>query len=273
MKRICVYGKGGIGKSTVVSNLAAAMAEQGKKAAVVGCDPKADSTRNLTRQKIPTVLDCILKKQEPFHVFGYGGVLCIESGGPEPGTGCAGRGITAALEAIREKELLYDRDVVIFDVLGDVVCGGFSAPMREQAADQVYLVTTADYMSLYAANNICKGICRYAASGEVRLSGIIQNCRCSLGDHPIVEEFAARIGSKVIGKIPMTREISLAEMRRRTIIEAFPEHPAAGIFMTLAEAVWNNNERIIPRPLDEVQLEQLYHEALCAVSGTGGEPL
>lgn len=262
MKRICVYGKGGIGKSTVVSNMAAAMAMQGLKVAVIGCDPKADSTRNLTKEPVETILNCILKKREQLSIYGFGGVLCMESGGPEPGTGCAGRGIVTALNAIRDRNLLADRDIVIFDVLGDVVCGGFSAPMREKAADQVYLVTTGDYMAMYAANNICKGICRYADTGEVRLSGIIQNCRSSLGDHEIVEEFAKQIGTKVIGKIPMAREISYAEMKHATVLEAFPNHPVSDVFRNLAQNVWINEERTIPKPLGEEQLEKIYQHVL-----------
>ena len=163
MKRICVYGKGGIGKSTAVSNLAAAMAQAGKRVAVVGCDPKADSTRGLMGRRIPTVLDQLKTGASGEIAFTDSrGVRCIEAGGPEPGTGCAGRGIIVAMEEIRSRGLLDDRDVVLYDVLGDVVCGGFSMPLREQVADEVYLVTTSDFMALYAANNICRGIRKYA---------------------------------------------------------------------------------------------------------------
>ena len=148
MKRICVYGKGGIGKSTAVSNLAAAMAQAGKRVAVVGCDPKADSTRSLMGRRIPTVLDQLKTGASGEIAFTDSrGVRCIEAGGPEPGTGCAGRGIIVAMEEIRSRVLLDDRDVVLYDVLGDVVCGGFSMPLREQVADEVYLVTTSDFMT------------------------------------------------------------------------------------------------------------------------------
>ena len=148
MKRICVYGKGGIGKSTAVSNLAAAMAQAGKRVAVVGCDPKADSTRGLMGRRIPTVLDQLKTGASGEIAFTDSrGVRCIEAGGPEPGTGCAGRGIIVAMEEIRSRGLLDDRDVVLYDVLGDVVCGGFSMPLREQVADEVYLVTTSDFMT------------------------------------------------------------------------------------------------------------------------------
>ena len=163
MKKICIYGKGGIGKSTTVANVAAAMAEKGLKVAVVGCDPKADSTRCLMGRKIPSVLEALRDENgENVVYYGYKDILCVESGGPEPGTGCAGRGIAAALREIQSRNLLEDRDVVLYDVLGDVVCGGFSMPLREDIADDVYLVTTADFMALYAANNICRGIKKYA---------------------------------------------------------------------------------------------------------------
>lgn len=258
MKRICIYGKGGIGKSTMVSNTAAALAQSGLKVAVVGCDPKADSTRNLTKERTDTVLDCVMRGKTHFAVTGYQGVLCIESGGPEPGTGCAGRGIVSALNAIRQQNLLEGMDVVMFDVLGDVVCGGFSAPMREQVADQVYLVTTDDYMSLYAANNICRGICKYAATGEIRLSGIIRNCRSSVGELGVAESFAEAIGSRVIGTLPMDRAVSMAEIRHQTVIEAFPDAPIARAFRALADAMMKNEERAIPTPLTDDALEALY---------------
>lgn len=258
MKRICIYGKGGIGKSTVVSNVAAALALDGLKVAVVGCDPKADSTRNLTREKTKTVLDCIMRGKTQLSVMGFQGVLCIESGGPEPGTGCAGRGIVAALNAIREQDLLFDRDIVLYDVLGDVVCGGFSAPMRERVADQLYLVTTDDYMSLYAANNICKGICKNAANGEIRLSGVIRNCRSSVGELGVAEAFAKAIGTDVIGTLPMDRAVSLAEIRHQTVIEAYPDAEIAGAFRDLAKTIFENEARVVPTPLTEDELEALY---------------
>ena len=261
MKKICIYGKGGIGKSTVVSNVAAALASVGLKVAVVGCDPKADSTRNLTKTKTDTVLNCIMRGEEHFYARGFMDVLCIESGGPEPGTGCAGRGIVAALTAIREKDFLADRDVVLFDVLGDVVCGGFSAPMREKVADQVYLVTTDDYMALYAANNICKGICKYAAFGDIRLSGVIRNGRSSVSEMGAAEAFAEAIGSNIIGSIPMDRAVSLAEIQRKTVIEAFPDSAIADAFRNLAQAMMSTDGGVIPAPLSEDALENLYLES------------
>ncbi len=258
MKKICVYGKGGIGKSTTVSNLAAAMAESGLKVAVVGCDPKSDSTRNLAGRRIPTVLD-ILREDSGGQVafLGYRDILCIEAGGPEPGTGCAGRGIIAAMQEIRSRQLLDHRDVVLYDVLGDVVCGGFSMPLREGIADDVYLVTTSDFMAIYAANNICRGIRKYAQSGSVRLGGIIHNGRSSVDNPETVAAFASCVGSNVIGYIPMTSAIGQAELSRKTLLEAEPEHPVSGHFRTLAKAILENSHSCIPTPLSDEEVESL----------------
>ena len=258
MIRVAVYGKGGIGKSTTVTNVAAAMANMGLKVAVVGCDPKADTTRCLTGRRIPTVLDRLkTSTQASMAVVGYGGILCMESGGPEPGTGCAGRGIASALREIQQQDLLADRDVVIYDVLGDVVCGGFSMPLRENIAQDVYLVTTADFMALYAANNICKGIARYAQDGDVRLAGLIYNGRSGRDDAGMVETFAERIGTELTGSIPMSPEISRAETRRKTAVELFPDSPAAAEFRALAEKMLRHGPGIIPAPMEEEALEAL----------------
>lgn len=258
MRRICIYGKGGIGKSTTVTNIAAVMAEMGLRVAVVGCDPKADTTRCLTGQRIPTVLDRLKYHTESeLGVFGYRGILCLESGGPEPGTGCAGRGIASALQEIRSQDLFGDRDVVLYDVLGDVVCGGFSMPLREGIADDVYLVTTADYMAVYAANNICKGIARYAASGNIRLSGVIYNGRSGRNSPELAERFAAAVGTEVAEAIPMSELISRAEIERKTVVEMFPESDAAAHFRALAAKILQGGKRCIPTPLEESALEEL----------------
>lgn len=262
MKRICIYGKGGIGKSTVVANLAAALAEGGHRVAVVGCDPKADSTRNLTGHSIPTVLERMRTPGANISVSGYRDILCIESGGPEPGTGCAGRGIVAALNAIREERLLVDRDVVLFDVLGDVVCGGFSMPMREQVADAVYLVTTCDYMALYAANNICRGIARYAQSGDIRLAGVILNGRSGIYTPALVEEFAARLGTSIVGRFGMSTDITRAELERKTVIERYPDSEVSESFRALARAVLENEARSIPTPMSNEEVEALCRKHL-----------
>lgn len=258
MKKICIYGKGGIGKSTTACNLAAALAEMGKQVAVVGCDPKADSTRCIMGYRIPTVLENLKNGGNPNAAFrGYRDILCFESGGPEPGTGCAGRGIAAALQEIKSRNLLEGVDVVLYDVLGDVVCGGFSMPMRDEVADEVYLVTTSDFMSIYAANNICRGVRKYAQTGEVRLSGIIYNERSGRADSAVIERFAEKVGTKIVGKIPMSPEISEAEYERKTALEYAPQCEASLCFKKIAEAVINNEGRCIPAPLSDEEVEDI----------------
>ena len=265
MKKICIYGKGGIGKSTVVANTAVAMSMKGLKVAVVGCDPKADSTRCIMGKRIPTVLDCVLLGNKGEVAFkGFNDILCIESGGPQPGTGCAGRGIASALKEIRDRDLLSDRDAVIYDVLGDVVCGGFSTPLREEIADDVYLVTTADFMAMDAANNICKGIRHYAVTSGIRLAGIIYNSRSMRNDISLVEAFAGRVGTAVAGKIPMSSDISKAEIKRKTAVELFPDGDAASSFNALADYMLSGKAvRCIPEPVSDELLEEL-----CLQNGT-----
>ncbi len=258
MKRICVYGKGGIGKSTTVTNVAAAMAEKGLKVAVVGCDPKADTTRCLMGRRIPTVLDQLRDNSASEVAFqGYRGILCMESGGPEPGTGCAGRGIASALQEIRSKALLDGMDVVIYDVLGDVVCGGFSMPLREEIAEDVYLVTTADFMAVYAANNICRGIAKYAKENSIRLSGVIYNARSGRDEAAVAEKFATAVGTELTEKIPMSDLIGRAELERKTVIEMFPGSEVARQFHLLADKMLSGGKRCIPSPMDDEVLEQL----------------
>ncbi len=258
------YGKGGIGKSTTVTNVAAAMAEKGLKIAVVGCDPKADTTRCLTGRRIPTVLSRLkVQTQSEIAVHGYRNILCIESGGPEPGTGCAGRGIASALQELREQNLFEKMDVVIYDVLGDVVCGGFSMPLREGVADDVYLVTTADYMAIYAANNICKGIAHYAKNNGIRLSGVIYNERSGIRSAEAVKHFAEAIGTELTDSIPLSKQISLAELESKTVIERFPQSDAAEHFRSLADKMLAGGLRCIPTPLEENALENLCRQTMC----------
>lgn len=257
MKKLCIYGKGGIGKSTTAANLAAAFADMGKKTAVVGCDPKADSTRNLMGRRIPTVISRIGQGGDDVAFYGYKGILCVESGGPEPGTGCAGRGIVAALEEIKSRNLLEGYDVVIYDVLGDVVCGGFSMPLREEVADEVYLVTTSEYMSLYAANNICRGIRKYAQYGSVRLAGVICNERGGDFRPAVLEAFAKGLGTRLIGQIPLSTEIGRAEAEKKSVLERYPESQAAKEFRCLAQRIYAQQGGCIPTPFEEEALEKL----------------
>ncbi|MFR3922966.1 MAG: nitrogenase iron protein, partial [Dysosmobacter welbionis] len=227
---------------------------------VVGCDPKADSTRGLMGRRIPTVLDQLKTGASGEIAFTDSrGVRCIEAGGPEPGTGCAGRGIIVAME-IRSRGLLDDRDVVLYDVLGDVVCGGFRHAAAGAGGRRVYLVTTSDFMALYAANNICRGIRKYAQSGGIRLTGIIHNGRSSV-DNDACSAFATELGTTVAGKIPMSPLIGQAELERRTVVDSAPDSAPARAFRALASVLLDNRGSCIPEPMTDDRLEALCRKA------------
>ncbi len=269
MRKFCVYGKGGIGKSTVVSNISAALAEDDDRTVMVmGCDPKADTTRNLIGKRIPTVLDAFRDKGpenmrlDEIIFKGFNGVYCAESGGPEPGVGCAGRGVLTAADMLSRLGAFEKLrpDVVIYDVLGDVVCGGFAMPLRRGLADDVYIVTTCDPMAIYAANNICKGIKRFAERGQVFLGGIIYNGRSAVDEPSIVENFAERLGTKLVGRLPMSDLIPRAEIRRKTVIEYAPHSEVACIFRELGLAVLENEDRAVPEPLSDDELDKINEE-------------
>ncbi len=267
MKRSAFSGKGGIGKSTIVTNIAAVYAERGKKVMVVGCDPKADCTRNLIDVEIPTVLDVmrergVVKGYEEIDVSevvyeGRMGILFVECGGPEPGVGCAGRGVIVATDLLRRIGAYEGVDVVLYDVLGDVVCGGFAMPLREGLASEVYIVTSADFLAIYAANNICKGIVRYASRGGSLLGGIIYNVRGSFENAQAVSKFASLIGSRVIGSIPNSKIISESEIASMTVVEYAPSSDIAQIFRKLAEDVYRNQNAVVPRPLSKEALKEI----------------
>lgn len=245
MLKIAVYGKGGIGKSTTISNIAAAMAEKGLRVMQIGCDPKADSTTLLHSDvRLTTVLDLVRQKKDGFTAEemvcqGYAGVVCVEAGGPTPGMGCAGRGIITALEKL-ESMGVYDRyqpDVIIYDVLGDVVCGGFSMPMRDGYADQVFIVTSGENMAIYAAANIAQAVHNFEDRGYARLGGIILNRRCVRNEEEKVAELCSDIGSRVIGTLSRSETVQDAEELGKTVIEAFPDSEMAGEYRTLAGQV------------------------------------
>jgi nitrogenase iron protein NifH len=250
VKKIAVYGKGGIGKSTTVSNLSAALSMSGFRVMQIGCDPKADSTSALTGGKpIPTVLDMIREKRSPslsdFVVEGYNGIICIEAGGPTPGIGCAGRGIIAAFEKLNELSAFqeYRPDVVLYDVLGDVVCGGFAMPMREGYADEVFIVTSGEMMALYAASNIAQAVRNFAGRRYARLGGLILNRRAIEGEREIVEKAAAEIGASITGDIPRSGLVQEAEAEGKTVCEAFPSSELAALYKDIALRVVNGGER------------------------------
>ena len=245
MIKIAVYGKGGIGKSTTVSNVSAALADMGYKVMQIGCDPKADSTSSLHGGSgMTTVLDLVRERKNDFSLEdmvreGYGGVICVEAGGPTPGLGCAGRGIIAALEKLKEKGAYerYQPDVVIYDVLGDVVCGGFSMPMRGGYADKVFVITSGENMAIHAAANIAVAIDGFKDRGYAGLGGIILNHRDVKDEDVKVAELASDIGSEVIGELSRSSTVTDAEDLGITVIEAFPESCMADEYRTLAKTL------------------------------------
>lgn len=265
MKRqIAIYGKGGIGKSTTTQNIVAALAEQGKKIMVVGCDPKADSTRLLLHglcQK--TVLDTLRDEGDDIELDeilkpGYRDVLCVESGGPEPGVGCAGRGIITSINLLESLGAYTDDlEYVFYDVLGDVVCGGFAMPIREGKAEEIYIVASGELMALYAANNIAKGIHKYAVSGKVRLGGIICNSRQVDNEYPLLKAFAEELGSHLIYFVPRDNLVQRAEIHKKTVIDFDPESNQAEEYRQLARAIDENRLFVIPKPMTQDRLEEL----------------
>jgi nitrogenase iron protein NifH len=269
MRQIAIYGKGGIGKSTTTQNTVAGLVSLGKKVMIVGCDPKADSTRLMLHAKAQnTVMDLIrergtvedLELSDVLKV-GYGGVKCVESGGPEPGVGCAGRGVITAINFL-ESEGAYtpDLDYVFYDVLGDVVCGGFAMPIREGKAQEIYIVCSGEMMAMYAANNISKGILKYATSGKVRLGGLICNSRNTDCEAELIDALAKRLGTQMIHFVPRDNEVQRAELRRMTVIEYSPEHKQAEEYRVLARKIAENKMFVVPKPLQMEELEGLLME-------------
>ena len=268
MLKIAIYGKGGIGKSTVTSNLAAAFAYLGKKVIQIGCDPKADSTINLLGgNPVMPVIEYLKEgtdpeKYEDISKVGYGGVLCIETGGPTPGLGCAGRGIIATFQLLEDLRLFekVKPDVVLYDVLGDVVCGGFAAPIREGYAKDVIIVTSGEKMALYAANNISKGIQRYARTGGVRLGGIICNSRNVDRELDLLRAFSKELGTKLLYFVPRDNIVQHAEINKKTVIEYRPDSNQAQEYRNLAQAVIENQDFVIPTPMTQERLEEILME-------------
>lgn len=244
MLKLAIYGKGGIGKSTMTANLAAAFAVRGKRVIQIGCDPKSDSTINLLGGKpLMPVMDYLREyDEEPTSIdqiskTGFGGVLCIETGGPTPGLGCAGRGIIATFNLLEELKLFetHKPDIVMYDVLGDVVCGGFAAPIREGYAEKVFIVTSGEKMALYAANNIYHAVENFKDRGYARVGGVIFNRRNVPGEEEKVREFAEERKLEIVGDIPRSDEINQYEEIGKTVIEGDPTLPISRRFFALAD--------------------------------------
>ena len=269
LRQCAIYGKGGIGKSTTTQNLVAGLAELGKKVMIVGCDPKADSTRLILHAKAQNSIMQMaadagsvedLELEDVLKV-GYRDIKCVESGGPEPGVGCAGRGVITAINFL-EEEGAYDEnlDFVFYDVLGDVVCGGFAMPIRENKAQEIYIVCSGEMMAMYAANNIAKGIVKYANSGGVRLAGLICNSRQTAREDELIMELAAKLGTHMIHFVPRDNVVQRAEIRRMTVIEYEPAAKQAQEYRDLANKIIENKNLVIPTPITMDELEDLLME-------------
>ncbi len=266
MRKIAIYGKGGIGKSTTTQNTVAGLVEMGRKVMVVGCDPKADSTRLLLGGLAQrTVLDTLREEGEDVELedvrkSGFCGSLCTESGGPEPGVGCAGRGIITSINLLEQLGAYAESeelDYVFYDVLGDVVCGGFAMPIREGKAEEIYIVVSGEMMAMYAANNICKGIMKFAESGVVRLGGLICNSRNVDNEREMIEALAKQLGTQMIHFVPRNNVVQRAEINRKTVIEYDPKDAQAEEYRTLAKKIEANEMRVVPTPLEIDALEKL----------------
>jgi nitrogenase iron protein NifH len=269
MRQIAFYGKGGIGKSTTSQNTLAALSEMGKKILIVGCDPKADSTRLILHSKAQnTVLSLAAEagtvedlEIEDVMKTGFNEIRCVESGGPEPGVGCAGRGVITSINFLEENGAYDGVDYVSYDVLGDVVCGGFAMPIRENKAQEIYIVTSGEMMAMYAANNIAKGILKYANSGGVRLGGLVCNERQTDREYDLIEALAKRLNTQLIHFVPRNNIVQHAELRRMTVLEFAPESSQANEYRELAKKVdANAGKGTIPTPITMDELEELLME-------------
>ena len=269
LRQCAIYGKGGIGKSTTTQNLVSALAEMGTKVLIIGCDPKADSTRLILHAKAQDTIMSLAAEAgsvedlelEDVLKIGYQGIRCAESGGPEPGVGCAGRGVITAINFL-EEEGAYEEDLdfVFYDVLGDVVCGGFAMPIRENKAQEIYIVCSGEMMAMFAANNISKGIVKYATTGSVRLAGLICNSRNTDREDELIIALAEKLGTQMIHFVPRDNVVQRAEIRRMTVIEFDPTCQQANEYRALAQKIVDNKKFVIPTPLEMDDLENLLME-------------
>lgn len=262
-KQIAIYGKGGIGKSTTTSNISAALSVAGYRVMQIGCDPKSDSTVTLRGgEYIPTILDTLREKKnakaEDLVFGGFNGVYCVEAGGPAPGVGCAGRGIITAVELLKQQRVFeaLDLDYVIYDVLGDVVCGGFAVPIREGIAEHVFTVSSSDFMAIYAANNLFTGIKKYSNNGGALLGGVIANSVNAPYARHIIDDFVDRTNTQVIEYVPRSITVTQSELQGKTTIEAFPDSDQARVYQNLAARIAGHRESKVPEPLDAHELRK-----------------
>ncbi|MDZ7957469.1 MAG: nitrogenase iron protein [Aulosira sp. DedQUE10] len=268
IRQIAFYGKGGIGKSTTSQNTLAAMAEVGQRILIVGCDPKADSTRLILHTKAQTTVLHLAAERgavedlelEEVVIEGFRGIRCVESGGPEPGVGCAGRGIITAINFLEDNGAYSNVDFVSYDVLGDVVCGGFAMPIREGKAQEIYIVTSGEMMAMFAANNIARGVLKYAHTGGVRLGGLICNSRKTDREDELITTLANRLSTQMIHFVPRDNIVQHAELRRMTVNEYAPDSNQATEYRTLADKIINNKNLAVPTPIEMDELEELLIE-------------
>jgi light-independent protochlorophyllide reductase subunit L len=256
-KVFAIYGKGGIGKSTTSSNLSAAFSRLGKRVLQIGCDPKHDSTFTLTKKMLPTVIDVLESvdfhaeelRVEDFVFEGYNGVMCVEAGGPPAGTGCGGYVVGQTVKLLKEHHLLEDTDVVIFDVLGDVVCGGFAAPL--QHADRALIVTANDFDSIFAMNRIVQAIGAKAKNYNVRLGGVIAN-RSAETDQ--IDKYNDRIGLTLAARFPDLDVIRRSRLKKSTLFEMEPSpelEAVTGEYMRLAASLWLGTKALDAVPMKD----------------------
>jgi nitrogenase iron protein NifH len=269
LRQIAFYGKGGIGKSTTSQNTLAALVDLNQRILIVGCDPKADSTRLILNTKLQdTVLSLAAEagsvedlEIEDVLKVGYKGIKCAESGGPEPGVGCAGRGVITAINFLEENGAYDNVDYVSYDVLGDVVCGGFAMPIRENKAQEIYIVMSGEMMALYAANNIARGILKYAHTGSVRLGGLICNERKTDREYDLAEALAKKINTKLIHFVPRANIVQHAELRKMTVLQYAPDSAQANEYRQLAQKIHDNSGKgTIPTPISMEELEDMLLE-------------